>query len=694
MAEIVESDLVLRDRFSRVLGKFKRATTAAFRNSERRASRAIRAFTAFRGSIAGSIGALISLKGAIAAAGIGFLTKRLVTLATTQEDAVNRLNAALKTTGQFSDETSASIQRLASAFQTQTTFGDEAVLGLQALLITYGVMTDQIEEATQVTLDFAVATGRDLNTAALTVGKAAAGFTGELSRYGIIIDKNIPKTQKFRAVLDKMNQQFSGAAQAATRTFSGRMAQLGNAIGDIGEQLGFMIIESETLRTVISELSILTSALAGAMNDLRGSTDDTKKSLSELVLSAESLLETLQFGRRLLAIVTLIFQTLTGVVLGLIFALEALTDALGITDDAFNTAELAINELTKDMQKNVDIVQGMDPVYLKASARIREFREEQRKLQVQVIATSDALEQRQIKAAGKVSKAIDELLKPDTRILLKELKRFFAVDLKVELELAAFEIRKQAEAVAQELGGVGSRTRDRLLALIPELRGSVEEQIKQLRIFIQLAKSEGIEAIEALSIVSTGFQTQSADAVLAFQESLNRQFEIEKKILGGREAENRRTNRALIFGATATAKTILNLAETFGGESVAIRKAAAVAEAVINTSVAITRALAEGGPFAGPILAGVMAAIGAAQIATILAASPGARGAVSAPAGGGAMAPIGPSVAEAAPAPGPREITINISGFVGDEALLIDEIARISREAVGDNIDFGTRVSR
>ena len=46
-------------------------------------------------------------------------------------------------------------------------------------------------------------------------------------------------------------------------------------------------------------------------------------------------------------------------------------------------------------------------------------------------------------------------------------------------------------------------------------------------------------------------------------------------------------------------------------------KAMKIASAIMGTAQAIVNALAQGGPYAGPILAGLMAGLGAAQIATI-----------------------------------------------------------------------------
>jgi hypothetical protein len=123
----------------------------------------------------------------------------LVAAAQEQEDSTKRLNVALGLQGSLTDEVSKKFQDYAKELQRSTRFGDEAIQDAMQTLIAVGnVTTDEMPRATQAVIDFATATGRDLKTSSLTVAKAAAGFTAELSRYGIIIDANIPKAQKVR----------------------------------------------------------------------------------------------------------------------------------------------------------------------------------------------------------------------------------------------------------------------------------------------------------------------------------------------------------------------------------------------------------------------------------------------------------------------------------------------------------------
>lgn len=177
--------------------------------------------------------------------------------AAVQETAVKGLDAALSKLGDGAAAVSASLQEQAAALQKVTRFGDEAIIQGQALLATFTQNADEIEQATAASLDFATAIGVDLNTAFLLLGKAAAGDTATLSRYGIILDENIPKTERFAAVIEKMNEQFGGRAQADAKTYAGLIDQISNAFGDLKEKVGQAITENEEVNDQLAELKRL-----------------------------------------------------------------------------------------------------------------------------------------------------------------------------------------------------------------------------------------------------------------------------------------------------------------------------------------------------------------------------------------------------------------------------------------------------
>lgn len=175
-----------------------------------------------------------------------------------QEDAVNKLNAALAPLGDSAAGVSESLQAQASALQAVTKFGDEAIISGQALLSSFTKNEDQIKQATKAALDLASATGQDLNSAFLLLAKAAAGETSSLSRYGIILDENVPKSEKFAAALAAINTQFGGQAEAQVNTFSGALTQLSNVWGDLTEAIGAAIGKNED---IIRSLKDLTATL-------------------------------------------------------------------------------------------------------------------------------------------------------------------------------------------------------------------------------------------------------------------------------------------------------------------------------------------------------------------------------------------------------------------------------------------------
>ena len=160
-----------------------------------------------------------------------------------QENASAKLTAALTAQGQSTPAVIDQYNALAATFQKTTVFGDELVLEMQALLVQVGnVMPGQMDAALRAATDLASGLGIDLKTATQLVGKAFAGETGTLKRYGIVIDEAALKTRGADAVLEAISDRFGGQAQAAAGTFTGKMAILSNQIGDFKEVVGETLV--------------------------------------------------------------------------------------------------------------------------------------------------------------------------------------------------------------------------------------------------------------------------------------------------------------------------------------------------------------------------------------------------------------------------------------------------------------------
>lgn len=180
-------------------------------------------------------------------AGIGLLIKKVTDLAAAQELAETKLAQAMRSTGQWSENLMSAYKRQASALQDLTSIGDETILGVMAMLQTFKLAPDVLDAATKATLDLARATGQDFQSAAILMGKAAVGEVSMLTRYGIIVDEAAYKARGFQAVLDEINTEFGGQAQAQAQTYGGRIDALRGYWGDLLEKLGEYITKSPAI---------------------------------------------------------------------------------------------------------------------------------------------------------------------------------------------------------------------------------------------------------------------------------------------------------------------------------------------------------------------------------------------------------------------------------------------------------------
>ncbi len=215
-----------------------------------------------------------ALAAAAAVGGVILIVKKLVALGAEQEKMERRLAFAV------GGSTEALLAN-ASALQRQTVFGDEAIISVQTMMVQLGELSgERLTRATRLTLDFASALGIDLKAAGILMAKAATGSTEALSRYGIILDKNIPKNEKFTALLDLMQDKFGGTAAAETDTLFGSIMQTSNAFGDLGEEMGRM--NSGVLKTAVKFWGNLAANMADVLAEQRKTVNMTLKQAAAL----------------------------------------------------------------------------------------------------------------------------------------------------------------------------------------------------------------------------------------------------------------------------------------------------------------------------------------------------------------------------------------------------------------------------
>ena len=199
-------------------------------------------------------------KSAIKTAGAFFGARMLlqgfseaIRLSGEQQRVEAQLNQVIKSTGGVAGVTAKQVKEMASAFQDVTRFGDETIINASNLMLTFTkVGKDVFPQAIESVLNMSQAMGQDLQQTVIQVGKALndpiMGVTA-LRRVGIqLSDEQTNMIKTFmkvndvssaqKIILGELETQFGGLARSGVDTTEFAMAQLGNSIGDLAENLG------------------------------------------------------------------------------------------------------------------------------------------------------------------------------------------------------------------------------------------------------------------------------------------------------------------------------------------------------------------------------------------------------------------------------------------------------------------------
>ena len=210
-----------------------------------------------------------------------------------QETAEIKLAQAIRLTGKASKDVLPALMAQASALQDLTGIGDEVILSNQAMLVSMGKLEGEgLRRATQAAIDMAAANDQlNLASAFDLIAKAAVGYTSTLSRYGIILDESIPKSEKFAAALAKIEEMSGGQAAAQLDTYDGRLRELAGRWGDLNEQVGEAITKSPAIRNLLSGISDAVKDLTGNLENF-----ETEQAIRAVIAQVGTLAKTLNIA--------------------------------------------------------------------------------------------------------------------------------------------------------------------------------------------------------------------------------------------------------------------------------------------------------------------------------------------------------------------------------------------------------------
>ena len=195
-----------------------------------------------------------------------------------QAKAIAQVEAGLRSTGATVGFTSKQLQQMAAGLQKKTLFGDEVILkDATAQLLTFTNITGtQFERTQMAALDLATRLDGDLKGASIQLGKALndpVANLSALSRSGIQFSEEQKATIKTLAetnrladaqtlILDELEKQYGGSAEAAAQAGAGGIIQLKNELGDLMEEIG------EMLMPILIDLGEIFKDIIGAFKSL------------------------------------------------------------------------------------------------------------------------------------------------------------------------------------------------------------------------------------------------------------------------------------------------------------------------------------------------------------------------------------------------------------------------------------------
>lgn len=201
--------------------------------------------------------------GAIAAgAALAAFAAQAIMAAAEDEKQTIRLNAALKARGYQMDQLGPKIDEQIKAMQHLGFTDDQVRSGLE-IGSRFFKNQNNLLKANAVAANIAAATGKDLGTVMLAIGRGAQGTTRGLASLGIEVEKGAKLTD----ILTAANKKYAGVAEEVANSTSGKFAEaqirFNEAIESFGAKLLPMVNEALAF---ITEKAL--PAFEQLMNDL------------------------------------------------------------------------------------------------------------------------------------------------------------------------------------------------------------------------------------------------------------------------------------------------------------------------------------------------------------------------------------------------------------------------------------------
>jgi len=276
MAEnVLAMTLKMRNRAATTAENLRQSVEKVGTTSMKAGTRFGKSVKAMRTSTTGLMSQMISLKTLIIAAfayksivRFGRFLSSLTKLFREQEVASRKLYQTMASMGNYREEEATMLSEYANKLQYVVGIANETIETNMGMLAAYGMTAKEIKQAILPAIDLSIARNIDLRASVDLLGKAYVGYTGTLSRYGIILDEGLSKEEKYSEALKKVSE-LTGVAAGVTETYAGKVTVMNEAYRDFKKQMGGIIAAGLEQSGVLDSMTYKFSAWDIALKNLR-----------------------------------------------------------------------------------------------------------------------------------------------------------------------------------------------------------------------------------------------------------------------------------------------------------------------------------------------------------------------------------------------------------------------------------------
>ena len=145
-------------------------------------------------------------------------------------------------------------------------FSDDDIQKAQTMALQFGLTSEQVSELLPKVLDFASATGKDLNSALSDVLGGINGVGRGLAKQGIFLDEGATKTENLKKITEQLNEKYKDQAKVVGDTAFGAQQKLNNELNNQQEIIGEKLVPAFLAAT--TAFSAFISGVTAAADDL------------------------------------------------------------------------------------------------------------------------------------------------------------------------------------------------------------------------------------------------------------------------------------------------------------------------------------------------------------------------------------------------------------------------------------------